>query len=54
MDLNRLLKNYLRSRDGVKNGLKVLIYSSKLRLFGHFCLVSPASPTFFNGLLKAL
>ena len=29
----------------------MLIYSSKLRFFGRFCLVLPASPTFFNGLL---
>ena len=32
----------------------MLIYSSKLRFFGRFCLVLPASPTFFNGLLSAL
>jgi hypothetical protein len=30
----------------------MLIYNSKLRFLGHFCLVSPASPRFFNGLLK--
>src|SRR5690625_3471757 len=35
---SRLLKNYLRGLCGVKNGLKMLIYSSKLRFFGHFCL----------------
>jgi hypothetical protein len=29
----------------------MLIYSSKLRFLGRFCLVLPASPTFFNGLL---
>ncbi|HSX89734.1 MAG TPA: hypothetical protein VLG17_17310, partial [Pseudomonas sp.] len=47
------MKNYLRCRTCVKNALKMLIYSSKLRFFGHFCLVSAASPTFFNGLLLA-
>jgi hypothetical protein len=45
------LKNYLRCQYCVKNGLKMLIYYSKLRFFGHFCLVLAASPTFFNGLL---
>ena len=49
---SRLLKNYLRWQYCVKNGLKMLIYSSKLRFFGRFCLVLPASPTFFNGLLE--
>ncbi|SFP73738.1 hypothetical protein SAMN05216190_11746 [Pseudomonas borbori] len=29
----------------------MLIYTSKLRFLGHFCLVLAASPTFFNGLL---
>jgi hypothetical protein len=29
----------------------MLIYNGKLRFFGRFCLVLPASPTFFNGLL---
>ena len=29
----------------------MLIYSSKLRFLACFCLVSAASPTFFNGLL---
>jgi hypothetical protein len=32
----------------------MLIYNSKLRFFGHFCLVLAASPTFFNGLLNLL
>jgi hypothetical protein len=45
------LKNYLRWQYCVKNGLKMLIYSRKLRFFGRFCLVLPASPTFFNSLL---
>src|SRR5690625_1727526 len=35
---SRLLKNYLRGLCGVKNGLKMLLYSSKLRFFGHFSL----------------
>src|SRR5690625_7379198 len=30
---SRLLKNYLRGLCGVKNGLKMLIYSSKVRFF---------------------
>jgi hypothetical protein len=54
LSLPRPLKNYLRCRYGVKNGLKMLIYNSKLRFFGRFCLVSAASATFFNGLLGAL
>src|SRR5690625_5015724 len=29
----------------------MLIYSSKLRFFGHFCLAYPASQTFFHSLL---
>jgi hypothetical protein len=51
---NRLLKNYLRCHCGVKNGLKMLIYFSKLRFCGHFCLALAASPTFFNSLLNAV
>ena len=50
---NRPLKNYLRWQYCVKNALKMLIYNSKLRFFGRFCLVLPASPTFFKGLLMA-
>src|SRR5690606_8823424 len=50
--LSRLLKNYLRWQYCVKNGLKMLIYTRKLRFFGRFSLVLPASPTFFNGLLE--
>jgi hypothetical protein len=49
----RLLKNYLRCRYGVKNRLRMLIYNCKLRFFACFCLVSAASPTFFNSLLAA-
>ena len=30
----------------------MLIYSSKLRFLACFCLVLPASPTFFNSLLS--
>src|SRR5690625_8024584 len=51
---SRLLNNYLRCLCGVKHGLKMLIYSSKLRFFGHFCLASPASKTFFHRLLEEL
>jgi len=49
--VSRPLKNYLRCRYGVKNSLKMLIYNCKLRFLGCFCLVSAASPTFFNSLL---
>jgi hypothetical protein len=49
---NRPLKNYLRWQYGVKNRLGMLIYSRKLRFLACFCLVLPASPTFFNGLLS--
>jgi hypothetical protein len=31
----------------------MLIYTSKLRFLACFCLVLPASPTFFNNLLGA-
>ncbi len=48
---SRLLKIYLRCRYVVKNDLKMLIYSYKLRFFGRFCLVSAASLTLFNSLL---
>ena len=48
---SRPLKNYLRWQYGVKNRLGMLIYSSKLRFLACFCLVLPASPTLFNGLL---
>jgi hypothetical protein len=61
------LKNYLRCRYGVKNGLKCSFTARKLGFgvlrrptscihavvrFSRFCLVSAPSPTFFNGLLR--
>ncbi len=51
---SRLLKSYLRCRYVVKNDLKMLIYTYKLRLFSRFCLVSAASLTLFNSLSRRL
>jgi hypothetical protein len=47
------LKNYLRCHRGVKNRLKMLIYSSKLRFLACFCLALAASQTFSSGSLKS-
>ena len=48
---SRPLKNYLRWQYSVENSLKMLIYKRKLRFFGRFRLVLPASSMFFNDLL---
>ena len=50
----RPLKNYLRWQYCVKNRLGMLMYKSTLRFLACFCLVLPASPTFFYGLLTAM
>jgi hypothetical protein len=52
------LKNYLRCLAVVKNSpgrgvSKCSFTARKLRFFGCFCLGQTASPTFFNGLLRA-
>jgi hypothetical protein len=49
---NSPLKNYLRWQYCVKKILEMLIYSSKFRFLGSFCLVLPASPTFFQRPVK--